>query len=192
MVSALTSPAPLPAALEGQPDDEACIPGLRVEGDVAAVGLDDAPGDVQPETRALADFLGREERLGDSGLHLARYPRPIIGDLHRDVIPVIVRPDCYTPPTLHGVRCVVQKVDPYLVQLAGMGPDPRQPLLVVARHGGLLELVAEDGERTIEPLAHIGCPVGAAVHVGVLLDRLHELGDARRAPADFVSEAGSL
>ena len=63
-------------------------PSAGVDLDLAAVPLHhDAPGDVEPEAGALADVLGREERLERARRDLRRHARAGVGDLDDDVSP---------------------------------------------------------------------------------------------------------
>src|ERR687887_921613 len=63
----------------------------RLDGDRAAVLLDDAVGDRQPETRPGADLLRREERVEDALLELARDAGPGAAKriLIHSVLPVV-------------------------------------------------------------------------------------------------------
>ena len=75
--------------LEGEPDVERRAALAGVERERAAVALlDDPPGGVQAEPRALPDVLGREERLEHVGAGLGRDPRPGVGDVDHDAVAV--------------------------------------------------------------------------------------------------------
>src|SRR5258706_15070751 len=52
------------------------MPGLGIHGDVAAALFHDAVHRGEPESRALADFLGREERLRGGGAGRGIPPPP--------------------------------------------------------------------------------------------------------------------
>src|ERR1035441_9035291 len=63
--------APSRRGLRGEDDRKRRpLPGLALHGDVAAALLHDAIGGREPEARALANFLRREERLEEVGVHL--------------------------------------------------------------------------------------------------------------------------
>src|SRR6478735_2972358 len=65
----------------------------RLDVDVPRVTFDDdAPRDVQAEAGALADVLGREERLERVGLDLGGHAGPGVGDLDDDPARRLVGP----------------------------------------------------------------------------------------------------
>jgi hypothetical protein len=60
-----------------------------------------------------------------------------------------------TPVPVHGVYRVVHDVGPHLVESPAVRTDARQPLrILLLDRDALLELVGEDGERALQPLAH--------------------------------------
>src|SRR3546814_12301684 len=61
------------------------LPDLRCGKDIAAGLLDNAIDGRQPETGALADFLGGEKRLEDIGEDFRRNARPGVRYLERGV-----------------------------------------------------------------------------------------------------------
>ena len=61
--------------------------------DAAAGLLDEAEHHAEPETRALADLLGREERIEDAFEDRLRNPRAGIGDLDLDIVAGIAGAD---------------------------------------------------------------------------------------------------
>ena len=79
---------------------------------------DDAPYDIQPEPGPGPDVLCGVERLEDVDLRLARYPTPVVNDLHHHAVAFYVRPDSDASASVHSVNGVVDEVGPYLVQLA--------------------------------------------------------------------------
>jgi hypothetical protein len=94
---------------------------------------DDAPHDVQAQPRTLTDVLGGVERLKDAISHLVRYSGTAVRDLDDDESFVAKRPYPDPPMPIHGVRCVVNKADPHLIELAAVRLDRRQVLLILAR-----------------------------------------------------------
>src|SRR5262249_59522236 len=54
--------------------------------DPATLRFDHAVADRQPESRAAADVLGREEGLEDALAHGARHPDPVVADGEYDVV----------------------------------------------------------------------------------------------------------
>ena len=80
------------------------------------------------------------------------------------------------PLLAERVDRVVEQVRPHLVELGAVDGDLRQRLVVVALDLDVrvLELVAEDHQRGLEPLVDVDLDQLAAVHVGVRLDRLDE------------------
>src|SRR5512145_2480166 len=118
-----------------QPDPNDGVPGPRVDVDLPAVTLhDDSAGQVEPEPGALADLLGREERLEGVGGDLLGHTVAGIPDLDDDGAVIGVRPDRERPLALHGVDRVVDEVGPHLVELAGRGLDKGYVVGVLAPH----------------------------------------------------------
>src|SRR3954471_23087907 len=86
-----------------QADKETRLARPGLERDFPAMARDYAPHDVQSEACTLADLLGGEERLEDVVSRLARYPQPVVRDLHDYAIPLPVRTYPYPPVTIHGI-----------------------------------------------------------------------------------------
>src|SRR5262249_53161901 len=98
-----------------------------IHGDLPAVLLDDLVGDRQAEPRALADRLGREERIEDLGQDIGRYALAVVLDFHRDVLVALaVRGERDRALLgLDRLRRVVDQVEQYLVHLRGRAGDER-------------------------------------------------------------------
>ena len=77
---------------------------------------------------------------------------------------------------------VVDQVRPDLVELGAADGELRQRAVVVAHdlERLVLELVLEDAQGRVDPLVQVDLDELAAVHVGVGLDRLDEVGHLRR------------
>ena len=166
-------------------DDERGRARLRLHLDVSAVALHHDPSrDVEAETGALADLLGREEGLERALGDLGRHARPGVGDLHDDAGVVGARAHGQHALPVHRVDGVVDEVGPHLVELADVRLDRRHARGVLAPHlDPVAELVRQHGDGAVETLGHVGGLQGATVHLRVDLDRRHELGDpSRRLP----------
>ena len=97
---------------------------LGLHADLAPVPLDDdPPGDVEPETRALADLLGREERLEGVGRDLLGHARARCRRSRRRRGARRRTRRSQGAGAVHGVDGVVDEVRPDLVELAGVGVD---------------------------------------------------------------------
>src|SRR5829696_2686848 len=92
---------------------------------------DDAPYDIQPEPGPGPDILCRVERLEDVDLRLARYPMPVVNDLHDHVRAFHVGPDGDTSASVHSVYGVVDEVGPNLVHPPAAPRYPGQVFLVL-------------------------------------------------------------
>ena len=95
----------------------------------ATVRLHDADGEAEPEARALAGRLGREEGVEDPAEVLGRDPGAVILYLDRDRRAVAPGADGqHTLPVRgpHRVDGVAEEVQQHLLELVGVGPDPRR------------------------------------------------------------------
>jgi hypothetical protein len=99
---------------------------------------DDAVGDVEPEARPRADPLGRVERLEGARLKLLGDAGARIGDLHQHTVTFTRGPKPYASRCIlvgfarHRVYGVVYEVRPDLIELAPVGADAGQTLVIVA------------------------------------------------------------
>ena len=125
-----------------------------------------------------APGLGGEEGVEDARPELGRDPGPVVHDLHLDVPPGRPRAQLDRALAAHGVDRVVDQVRPDLVELARVRLDARQigrevaPMLTPA-----LQLVPEDDQRVLQPLAHVDLLHGSAVEVRVALTAFTMCGD---------------
>jgi hypothetical protein len=79
----MDGPAFSPTCLHGQADLESGLTGPGKEADISfVVTCDYTAGDVQTQTGALSDILGREEGFEDVRLHLLGNAWSVVGDLH--------------------------------------------------------------------------------------------------------------
>src|SRR5215204_1196163 len=153
---------------------------------------DDAPYDIQPEPGPCPDILCRVERLEDVDLRLARYPTPVVNDLHHYARAFHVRPDSNASASVHSVYSVVDEVGPNLVQLAAAPRYPRQVFLVLPQQRDALQPGAEDGDGVLEAGDHIDLSYHRPVHVGVLFHSADKLGDASCARLDLTCQADEI
>ena len=85
--------------------------------DRALVLAHDAVGDRQAEAGALADRLGREERIVDARQVLARNARPGVADFGHDSPVFDARADRQPAALRHRVARVQEQVQEHLLQL---------------------------------------------------------------------------
>src|SRR5258708_28972957 len=114
--------------IEGQPDREpGAVPDLRLEGQRAAVMLDDGPGNGESKSGAPAHGFRREERIEDAGLKLRRDARSGVLDGDDRVSPIRARADGYLATPIgarndigDGVARVDDEIEKHLIELPGM------------------------------------------------------------------------
>src|SRR5215210_8404604 len=153
---------------------------------------DDASRDSQSEPGPGPDIFGRVERLEDVDLRYTRYPRSVVDDLDDHTRAFHVRPDGDTPASVHCVYGVVVQVGPYLVQLAAAPRYPGQVFLVLSQQSDVLQPGAENGEGVLGAGDHIDFSHHRPVHIGVLLYRPDQLGDASCANLDLTCQAEEI
>ena len=168
---------------------------LALDVDAAVVLLDDGVADGQAQPGALADALGREERIEDAGAVLGPDARARVGDAD-DLGPVLDRePDPELAAPGHGVEGVEDDVDEDLLEpfaLGVDGGDGRELEDQADVHG--LELVVDEGQDLLDALLEVDALErglrGAAGEgqevlddagdpVGLGLDLLQDLGVVR-------------
>src|SRR5580698_4308443 len=144
--------------------------------DAAAVSIDDAMDDGQAEPRALADVLGREERIEDPGDDLGRDPRSVVryGDL--DILGPRGRgqPNGATAgPLADGLGGVGDKVHEDLIDLARESGDPQRGIdLLVDAHVPQVVSQQIDGVVHAAGQAQLARPLLVAPRV--VVQRLHD------------------
>src|SRR5690242_15155017 len=106
---------------------------------------------VQPESGALPDAFGGEERLEDVGLHVSRNSWPVVANFHDYAGIVTVGSHSKLAFAAHGVNRIVDQVGPDLVEFAAERIHEQRNTLVIAFHRDtVLELVVQDRERVFE------------------------------------------
>src|SRR5699024_907354 len=132
-------------------------PRLGVDADLAAVAIHhDAPGDVEPETGALADILRRVARLERARRHRRRHACAGVADLDAAVARVSPGHDLERADAFHRVDRVVDQVGPHLVELTGVRLDPGDLAAVLALDlDAVAELVAQHHQRALQAVGHI-------------------------------------
>src|SRR5215216_8022280 len=153
---------------------------------------DDAPHDSQPEPGPGPDIFGRVERLEDVDLRRTRYPRSVVDDLDDYPRALHVRPNGDASASVHSVYGVVDQVGPYLVQLAAASRYPGQLFLELSEQRDVLQPGAEHGQGVLQAGDHIDLPYNRPVHVGVLLHRPDQMGDASYASLDLTGQADEI
>ena len=94
--------------------------------------LHDRVRDGQPEPRALADLLRREERIEDFRLQLLRYPGTVVVDLEDDrlalqVVPAADDESAAAVRREHRLLGVDDEIQQHLLNLVRIGEHLRQP-----------------------------------------------------------------
>src|SRR5579863_4992399 len=84
--------------------------------DIASVFSNNSLCGVQPEARPLTDSFGSEKRLEDVAPNLRGDSRPVISNLHDNVIFLLKRPNAKFPLASHCVNCVLDQIGPDLIQ----------------------------------------------------------------------------
>src|SRR5689334_22853179 len=97
--------------------------GNRLHSNVAAVLLHDSINRIEPQSRALADWLGREERLEDAILELGRDSGAVVADFHQNASELRCGADYQFALPVHRVDGVVDQVRPDLIELAAVRTD---------------------------------------------------------------------
>ncbi len=145
---------------------------------------------VQPEPGAVANALGREERLEDTRLHFRRNSRPIVRYLDKHV--VVFAHDAYGELSFffHRVGGIVDEVCPDLIKLAAVGHHFRQVRSIFARNDdAALQFVMHDSERGFQAALDVHFLERRLVHVGIFFDRFDQFRNARRALFEFRGDA---
>ena len=93
--------------------------------------LDDRVGDREAEPRALADFLGGEERIEDARLHVFRNAWSVVVDLEHDrfrfeVVPAAEHDRAAAVRAEHRLLGVDDQVEQHLLKLVRVGERERQ------------------------------------------------------------------
>src|SRR5687767_12130095 len=136
---------------ERQTDGEArALADLAVAGDRAAVFLHDAVRDREPEAGALANLLGREERIVDARQLLGRNARAGVADFDDRAAAVLARHDREPAPFGHRVPGVEEQVQEYLLQFVFDALDDRR-----RRRELLANLDAAGTELVLEQRQHV-------------------------------------
>ena len=132
-------------------------PSPPVDVDAAAVPLDDdPPGDVEAEAGALADLLGRVERVERTGRDLRCHPGPVSPTSTDDPSSSARGGDRSVPSPSIGVDGVVERLVHTWLSSPGY-PSIRGRSGVVLAHDrhAVAQLVAEHHQRALDPLGHV-------------------------------------
>src|ERR1700688_412228 len=168
------------ALRQGQPYLKTCISRLGLDLNVATVLLHNALHGIEAQPGSLPDALRREEGLEGVWPNLGRNPRTVIANLHHNAIVLAIGAHSQLTLSAHRVNGVVDDVGPDLVELAAKRIHEKRYLLIVPLHRDpALELVIQNGERSLQRFHDIHVLHGRLIHERVFLDRAHELGDPR-------------
>ena len=178
-----TGPSPTGSSTK----NDAPAPGATRTRDAAAVLLHDRVGDRQPEARALADLLRREERIEDLRLHLFRNPGPIVVDLEDDRVAVRVVPGAHDQHAAavrgeHRLLGVDDQIEQHLLELMRIGEHLRQAGGERVDDGDVAEALLVRAQR--QRLAHDLIDVDHRARRLALAREGQQVADdlARRAP----------
>src|SRR5262245_58550536 len=148
--------------------------------------LDNPVDGVQPQSGALALRLGGEEGFEDATLNFWRNAGAVIADFDENVIWLGRRANPQVALAVHRVDRVDDQVGPDLIERAAVSGNARQVVGVFADHRyAALQLMAEYDERVLQSLMHVHLLQGGAVHVRILFDRAHQVGDSRHTVLDL-------
>src|SRR2546423_6940116 len=161
------------ARLGGDADAQHGFARLGVDGDRAAVALDDdALCDVETQTGAFAHVLSRVEDLERAGRYLQRHPRAGVTDLDDDIVPLGPRRQPQRACSVHRVDGVVDEVGPHLVEFAGVSLDVGDAGAVVTDdRDTVAELVPEHYQGALEAVRYVDPLYRCPVHLRVGPDR---------------------
>src|SRR5216683_4231814 len=161
-----------------------------VHGNLAVHFGDDAIDKVQAEASAFTDTLGGEKRIEDARFDIGGNARTVVGNFDQDEIVFASGANAQVAAVAHGIGGVVDQVSPHLVELAAISHDFGQIRSVVAHDANAaLEFVMHDGQRGFQALGDVYLLQLGLVHVGIFFDGFDEVGDARGAVLEFVSNA---
>ena len=121
------------------------MPGLRFKLQLSVVAIGhDAIADDQPESGPLPDALGRKKRFKEVFSHVLRNARPVVVDLHQNVVIVASRANSDLSLAVDRVDRIVDEIRPHLVELVAVGrnvrerpiiiPDQRDPFEFMGQH----------------------------------------------------------
>ena len=177
------------------------LPGALDHLDGAAVLVDHhVVRDGQALARALADFLGGEERIEDALLDVRRHAAARVADLddgpfavgarlHADLALALA---AVADHVADGVRGVDHHVQHHLVELRRRAVHRGQVGVEIHLDlGHVLPLVAGDGNGALDGAVEVGRGL-LARRVRELLHRAHDLGDAVHALERLVERARDL
>src|SRR5687768_4275199 len=125
--SKIVATVALPRERQGEPDGRAAA-GRALEADLAAVGLDDAPRDTEPEADpgAVVAGAGAVEALEEPGLVRRRDAGPAVADAQPDGAAGARGRDADRLPLRAVLRGVGQQVHQGLARVAAVGQHRRQ------------------------------------------------------------------
>src|SRR5436305_11709528 len=159
LCSGLASVAPFLCVgrVNGDGDGEGrALAGLALDGDRAAVSLDNRVGDGEAEARPLAHGLRREERVEDAREVFGRDAVARVAYLDDRRRALAPRLDADLAALSDRVRGVDEEVEPDLIQLPGEAVDERE-FAVVARERDVdvAELAREQSQGRVESLVDV-------------------------------------
>ena len=130
-----------------------CAPEVEGIGSTTAVGLGDAQRDGQSETRALANILGREERLEDPSNHRRRHSGAVVLS---SMATSPARSSGRTSAARRRIACSALRIT--FTRTAGFprgSPSARQIVLYCSRQSTPRELVDARRHRALHELVHV-------------------------------------
>src|SRR5580658_180547 len=175
---------------EWQADLKARIAWGGFDGNLAAMAAHDAGGGFEAQSRTLSDALGGEERLKQTLADFRRDARSVIANFDQQAVQLARRADPQLALALHGVDGVVDQVSPDLVQLTAARANLGQGAVEIQlRHDAVFHAVPQHQQRAFETLMDVHLLLGSLVHITVLFNRAHQLGDAAAGVFDFTQKA---
>src|SRR2546426_11577156 len=108
--------------------------------------------------------------------NVGRDSRSVIANFYKHAVEFTRGPQAQLTIPFHGLDSVGYQVRPNLIELTAKGANSREVLVVFADHSySAFEPVAENRQRTLEPLVQIDLLHRSLVHVRVLFDRSDQI-----------------
>ena len=145
--------------------------------------LNHAVGDAQAQSRAVADALGREERIEDLGEDFVGDPAAVVGHLDNDLAPrvsvvIVIRPSSRWVDSMACMALTRRFKKTWLscaAEPATRGRSPRCSSRVMLRRSRRPRIIST---AVLERLMNIGLVDRGAVEPGEAAEVLHDVGHA--------------
>jgi hypothetical protein len=107
--------------------------------------------------RFLRQRFSRKERFKNARPHVCRYTLAVISNFHQNISWLAFRTHFQLSTFGHGIYSINDQTGPNLIELAAVGLDVRQIVVVVTRHLDvfLFQFELQDEQRTLQPLMQV-------------------------------------